>query len=214
MTPFVHLTATAAPLPLANVDTDKILPAKFLTTISRQGLASGLFATLREEPEFVLNVPPWQKAEILVALQNFGSGSSREHAPWALLDFGIRCIIAPSFADIFFNNCFANGMLPVVLPEADVQKILAAVSDAESAQITVDLPSQTVTTNRGVYRFDIDPGRKQDLLEGADAIARSLGVADQILAHERAAAAARPWLRPISPPYELRILTNLTTMDR
>lgn len=200
MTPFIQLTSIAAPLPLANVDTDKILPARFLTTISRHGLACALFATLRTDADFVLNLPPWREAEILVALQNFGSGSSREHAPWALLDFGIRCIVAPSFADIFFNNCFANGMLPVVLPEPDVLEILATISDPARARIGVDLLSQTVTAGAGVYRFEIDPGRKRDLLEGADAITRSLGLAERIAAYERQAAAERPWLRPIGPP--------------
>lgn len=175
MTPFVRLSAIAAPIPLVNINTDVILPARYLTTVRREGLADGLFASLRASPSFILNRPPWDRAGILVALSNFGCGSSREHAPWALLDWGIRCVIAPSIAPIFQENCFKNGILPVILPDADVQRLLGTVENPSSAVLDVDLPTQAVTTVAGtVLGFDIAPFRKEDLLNGVDEIERTL----------------------------------------
>jgi 3-isopropylmalate/(R)-2-methylmalate dehydratase small subunit len=199
MTSFDHLTAVAAPLPLENVDTDKIVAGRFLKTITRAGLGQALFSTLREDPAFVLNRAPWNQAGILIALDNFGCGSSREHAPWALLDFGFRCVIAPGIADIFYNNCFKNGILPVVLPLPDVQHLLALASDAATAAMTIDLPTQTITTALGeVISFPIDARRKHDLLQGIDEIARTMSYHSAISATERRRAAAQPWLRDVS----------------
>src|ERR1700741_1967469 len=167
MQKFDQLTGVAAPLPMMNVDTDMIIPKQFLKTIKRTGLSKNLFDEMRytpdgkERPDFVLNRPAYRKASILVAGANFGCGSSREHAPWALLDFGIRCVIAPSFADIFYNNCFKNGILPVALPKDAVEKLMQA---AEAQQkITVDLGRQTVTAGNHSFAFDIDPFRKRCL---------------------------------------------------
>ena len=198
MTPFVQLTSVAAPLPLANIDTDKIIAARFLKTISRKGLGTALFSALREDYQFVLNRAPWSRAGILIALDNFGCGSSREHAPWALLDFGIRCIIAPSFADIFYNNCFKNGILPIVLSPSVVNELLLLVSKPETACLTIDLIPQTVATKDGkVFAFDIDPGRKRDLLAGIDEIARSLGYSARISDFESKRLEQFPWLLPV-----------------
>jgi len=198
MKPFNHLTAIAAPLALENVDTDKILPARFLKTISREGLGRFLFATLREDADFVLNRAPWDRAGVLVALDNFGCGSSREHAPWALLDFGIRCVIVPSIADIFYSNCFKNGILPIVLPATDVRTLLALAADPATAEISVDLPNQAITaSSRGPIAFDIDAKRKHDLLNGVDEIARTLTLGDSIDALGRRRIAAQPWLTDI-----------------
>jgi 3-isopropylmalate/(R)-2-methylmalate dehydratase small subunit len=200
--PFRVIEAVAAPLPLTNVDTDKILPARFLKTVTRNGLGRALFADMRREPGFVLDRTPWNRSQILIAGANFGCGSSREHAPWALLDFGIRCVIAPGFADIFHNNCFKNGILPVVLPEAAVGVLLQAAAHPDRATLSVDLPSQTVASAVGHWTFEIDPARKADLLAGVDEIARALSLAAQIAAHERKARAAAPWNRPIAlDPY-------------
>lgn len=185
MTPFETLTAVAAPLPVVNIDTDMILPARFLTTISRAGLGEALFATSRQDPDFVLNRDPWAHAGILVALDNLGCGSSREHAPWALLDFGIRCVIAPSIADIFYNNCCKNGILPIMLPPATVDRLLMLSADPDTAEMTVDLPRQELRAGNEVIAFDIDPARKADLLAGTDDIARSLGHEREIVQHER-----------------------------
>lgn len=178
---FDTLTAVAAPLPLANVDTDKILAGRFLKTITREGLGAKLFSTLRyaedgsEQPEFILNRSPWRRANILIALDNFGCGSSREHAPWALRDFGIRCVIAPTFADIFYNNCFKNGILPIVLTADEVRRLLILAGDPASATMTVDLIDQRVRLVDGSeISFDLAPDRKQALLEGIDEIATSL----------------------------------------
>ncbi|MGH6886993.1 MAG: 3-isopropylmalate dehydratase small subunit, partial [Geminicoccales bacterium] len=159
MQPFVTLTGIAAPLPMVNVDTDKIIPARWLKTIKRTGLGVNLFETLRydddgkERPDFVLNREPWRRAEILIAGENFGCGSSREHAPWALLDFGIRCVIAPSFADIFNNNCFKNGILPVVLPQEQVDVLLREAADARDPTFTVDLEKQEIRRPTGNQVF-------------------------------------------------------------
>ena len=198
MTPFTRLEAVAAPLALANVDTDAILPASFMKTVSRDGLAEGLFAALRRDPSFILNRAPWNRAAILVALDNFGCGSSREHAPWALLDWGIRCVIAPSIADIFYNNCCKNGILPIVLPAADVSRLLAIIAAPATARLVVDLPAQTIETQGGgSFAFDFDPGRKRDLIEGVDEIGRSLAEEENIRRFEHNRAASQPWIPPI-----------------
>lgn len=197
MIPFDRFTAIAAPLPVANIDTDQIFPGRFLTTIARAGLASALFATLREEPDFVLNRAPWDRTGILIAGPNFGSGSSREHAPWALLDFGIRCIIAPSIADIFYNNCFKNGILPIVPDAAIVARITALASDPATATMTIDLVAQTVEASGERFDFDVDPQRRADLLAGTDDIARSLGHEATVATFEAAHRHAAPWIRPI-----------------
>ena len=191
MQAFTVLTGIAAPLPLANVDTDKIIPARFLKTIARTGLGRNLFDTLRydadgqERPEFVLNQEPWRRAEILIAHENFGCGSSREHAPWALLDFGIRCVIAPSFADIFHNNTFKNGILPVVLPREQCDALMEDAKLGGNARVTVDLPRQVVVRPNGEeFAFDVDPFRKHLLLNGLDDIGQTLQRAASIDAYE------------------------------
>ncbi|MCB1511346.1 MAG: 3-isopropylmalate dehydratase small subunit [Hyphomicrobiaceae bacterium] len=201
MEKFTTLTGVAAPLNMINVDTDMIIPKVYLKTIKRTGLGTALFAEMRfdeqkrEVPGFVLNQGPFREAKILVAGNNFGCGSSREHAPWALLDFGIRCIIAPSFADIFFNNTFKNGILPVILPEARVNEILRFLLELPGAEITVDLPAQTVTGPDGkVDKFDIDPHRKHCLINGLDDIGLTLEKAGKITAYEAKSAAGRAWL--------------------
>jgi 3-isopropylmalate/(R)-2-methylmalate dehydratase small subunit len=198
MMPFVRLDAVAAPLPMENVDTDQILAARYLKTTTKTGLGAGLFSTLRARPDFVLNHAPWDRAGILVSLDNFGCGSSREHAPWALLDFGIRCVIAPSIADIFYNNCFKNGILPIVLEACDVARLMRLASVADTARMVVDLKAQSIETveGRGVT-FRIDPRRKQDLLAGVDEVARTLSLQEAIDAYEARRDVARPWTRPI-----------------
>jgi 3-isopropylmalate/(R)-2-methylmalate dehydratase small subunit len=200
MKPFTQLTGTAAPLPIANVDTDQIIPKQFLKTVSREGLAKGLFYDLKTkgdgslDPDFVLNKPAYAKASILVAKENFGCGSSREHAPWALLDQGLSCVIAPSFADIFYNNCFKNGLLPVVLPREVVDQLLDQAGGPNHI-FTVDLEAQTVTAPDGrVHRFDIDPGRKASLLAGLDDIGESLQHEGAVTAFEERRKLAQPWL--------------------
>ena len=201
MEKFTKLTAAAAPLPMVNVDTDKIIPKQFLKTIARTGLSKGLFYDMRfdeaGEPKagFVLDQPAYRQAKILVAGANFGCGSSREHAPWALLDFGIRCVIAPSFADIFYNNCFKNGMLPITLPRAQVDLLMDDAERGSNAIITVDLESQTVTgPDGGEIHFEIDPFRKHCLLNGLDDIGLSLEKAVAIDGFEDGQRAAQPWL--------------------
>ena len=191
MKPFTTLTAVAAPLPMANVDTDKIIPARFLKTIERSGLGVHLFDTLRydadgkERPGFVLNQEPYRHAQILIAHENFGCGSSREHAPWALLDFGIRCVIAPDFADIFHNNCFKNGILPVRLPRAVIDQLMEDAKLGANSRITIDLAAQEVVRPNGErIHFDIDPFRKKLLLEGLDDIGQTLEHAASIDAYE------------------------------
>jgi 3-isopropylmalate/(R)-2-methylmalate dehydratase small subunit len=198
MIPFDCLAGIAAPLPIRNVDTDKILPAAFLTTVTRTGLGKGLFAELRKDPQFVLNNPPWDEARILVAFDNFGCGSSREHAPWALLDFGIRCIIAPSFADIFYNNCFKNGILPIILPAETVGVLMGKASAAATARMNVDLPRQVITAGDAAFGFSIDPRRKQDLMLGLDEIQVSLERLGRIEDYERTRVSREPWLREIT----------------
>ena len=199
MTPFTRQDAIAAPLALANVDTDAIIPARYMKTISRDGLGEGLFATLRGDPSFVLNRAPWDRAGMLVALDNFGCGSSREHAVWALMDWGIRCIIAPSIADIFYNNCCKNGILPVVLSETDVQHLLAQARTPATARLIVDLPAQTVETSAGrLFAFDLEPGRKLDLINGIDEIDRSLAQDRSIRRFETDRAVDGPWIPPIT----------------
>lgn len=201
MDKFTKLTGTAAPLPLINVDTDMIIPKQFLKTIKRTGLGKNLFHEMRfddngqEIEDFLLNKPAYRDASILVAGENFGCGSSREHAPWALLDFGIRCVIASSFADIFFNNCFKNGILPIVLPQEDVDKLMDDASRGANATITVDLESQTISgPDGGEIAFNIDPFRKHCLINGLDDIGLSLEKIDSIDAFEAKAAEARPWV--------------------
>jgi len=201
MEKFDKLTGIAAPMPLINVDTDMIIPKQFLKTIKRSGLGVNLFDEMRydgeggEIPDFVLNKPQYREAEILVAGDNFGCGSSREHAPWALLDFGIRCVIAPSFADIFYNNCFKNGILPIALPQEKVDILMKDAEKGANARMDIDLEAQTITTSDGeVIRFDIDPFRKHCLINGLDDIALTLEKAPAIDAFEARAAAARPWV--------------------
>lgn len=208
MDKFTTLTGVAAPLPIVNVDTDMIIPKDYLKTIKRTGLGTGLFAEMRynedgsENPDFVLNKPAYRNAQILVAGDNFGCGSSREHAPWALLDFGIRCVISTSFADIFYNNCFKNGILPVVLPASHVDRLMLLANDAAMAEMTIDLPSQSITLSNGErIAFDIDPKRKDDLLLGVDDIARSLTYADEISAHEQRISLSEAWLDQVPPPF-------------
>ena len=181
MEKFDKLTGIAAPLDIINVDTDMIIPKQFLKTIQRSGLGKNLFDEMRYTPEgdeiadFVLNQPAYRAAQILVAGDNFGCGSSREHAPWALLDFGIRCIIAPSFADIFYNNCFKNGILPIVLPQADVDRLMDDAKRGANATVSIDLESQTIKgPDGGEISFEVDAFRKQCLLEGLDDIGLTL----------------------------------------
>ena len=190
-----------APLDRANVDTDAIIPKQFLKSIHRTGFGPNLFDELRydrdgnELPDFVLNQPAYRQTQILVAGDNFGCGSSREHAPWALLDFGIRCVISTSFADIFFNNCFKNGILPVVLPQDAVDALMEDARKGANARITVDLENQTVTTSDGVsFAFEIDPFRKHCLLNGLDDIGLTMEKAPRIDSYETQMAQARPWV--------------------
>jgi 3-isopropylmalate/(R)-2-methylmalate dehydratase small subunit len=201
MTPFTTLSGVAAPMPLVNIDTDMIIPKQYLKTIKRTGLGVALFDEMRytpdgkEIPDFVLNRPQYRNAQVLVAGDNFGCGSSREHAPWALLDFGIRCVISTSFADIFFGNCFKNGILPIVLPEADRDACMRDAEKGGNARMTVDLAAQTITLSDGeVIRFDVDPFKKHCLLNGLDDIGLTLEKADAITVFESNAAQARPWV--------------------
>ena len=201
MEKFTKLTGTAAPLPMVNVDTDKIIPKQFLKTIARTGLAAGLFYDLRHDEAgnkldgFVLDRAPYDQAKILIAGDNFGCGSSREHAPWALLDFGIRCVIAPSFADIFYNNCFKNGILPIKLPKAEVEALLADAQDSENPVLTVDLATQRIhRPNGAVVAFDVDPFRKECLVAGLDEIGLTLQKAAGIDGFEAAQRQSQPWL--------------------
>ena len=201
MQSFTKLSGVAAPLPMVNVDTDMIIPKQFLKTIKRTGLGSALFFEQRtkpdgsENPDFVLNKPAYKNAKILVTGANFGCGSSREHAPWALLDFGIRCVIATSFADIFYNNCFKNGILPIVLPQADVDKLMDDAERGSNAIISVDLETQEVRgPDGGCIKFDIDPFRKHCLLNGLDDIALSLEKVSSIDAFEKKQSTSQPWL--------------------
>ncbi len=201
MESFRVLTGVAAPLRMINVDTDRIIPKLFLKTIKRTGLGQYLFNDLRftpdgaEVPDFVLNKPAYRKAEILIAGENFGCGSSREHAPWALLDFGIRCVIAPSFADIFYNNCFKNGVLPLVLPADQVEKLMDQADKGANATLTADLENQRVTGPDGeIFPFEIDPFRKHCLLNGLDDIGLTFKKTKIIDTFEARHRAEQPWL--------------------
>ncbi len=200
MKPFTRLDGRAAPLGLANVDTDQIIPKQFLKTVEREGLAKGLFYDFRfdeagkEKSDFVLNRPEYRAASILIAGDNFGCGSSREHAPWALMDFGITCVISSSFADIFHNNCLNNGLLPVVLKPQEVEALMEEAKGGNHV-FTVDLETQTVSAPSGArFRFEIDPDRKHKLLEGLDAIGETLQHAPAIDVYEMKRALAQPWL--------------------
>jgi 3-isopropylmalate/(R)-2-methylmalate dehydratase small subunit len=200
MDKFTTLTGIAAPMPLVNIDTDMIIPKQFLKTIQRSGLGVNLFDEMRytldgkEIPDFVLNQPAYRKAEIIVAGDNFGCGSSREHAPWALLDFGIRCVIATSFADIFYNNCFKNGILPVVLPQEAIDHLMDDARKGANARMTVDLEGQTVTASDGKsYAFEVDAFKKHCMMNGLDDIGLTMEKAASIDSYEAKAATLRPW---------------------
>jgi len=201
MDKFTKLTGVAAPLNRVNVDTDAIIPKQYLKAIKRTGMKAGLFYEWRtradgtENPDFVLNKPAYKNAKVLVAGANFGCGSSREHAPWALLDFGIRCVIAPSYGDIFFNNCFKNGMLPIVLPQAQVDELMKDAEKGANATITVDLEKQEITRpDGGVIKFDVDPFRKYCLINGFDDIGLTLRDKPKIDSFEEERRRSMPWL--------------------
>jgi 3-isopropylmalate/(R)-2-methylmalate dehydratase small subunit len=200
MEKFNTLTGVAAPMPMINVDTDMIIPKQFLKTIKRSGLGVNLFDEMRydddknEIPGFVLNKPAYRNAEILIAGDNFGCGSSREHAPWALLDFGIRCVIAPGFADIFFNNCFKNGILPIVLPQEIVDTLMKDAEKGANARMTVDIEAQTITTSDGeVIAFEVDAFKKHCLQNGLDDIGLTMERVAEIDTFESNLTASRPW---------------------
>ncbi len=201
MEKFNSLSGVAAPLKITNVDTDMIIPKQYLKTIKRTGLGSGLFAEMRyhedgsENPDFVLNRPAYRNARILVAEDNFGCGSSREHAPWALLDFGIRCVISTSFADIFYNNCFKNGILPIVVSSEDLEKLMDDAERGANATLSIDLESQEIRgPDGGMVKFEIDPFRKHCLMNGLDDIGLTMEKAEHIESYEKTAAAKRTWL--------------------
>ncbi|WP_375688190.1 3-isopropylmalate dehydratase small subunit [Pseudooceanicola sp. LIPI14-2-Ac024] len=201
MDKFTKVTGIAAPMPLVNIDTDMIIPKQFLKTIKRSGLGVHAFDEMRydddgnENPDFVLNKPAYREAQVLVAGDNFGCGSSREHAPWALADFGIRVIVSTSFADIFYNNCFKNGMLPIVLPEEQVQVLMKDAEKGANARMEIDLENQTITASDGEsFSFDIDPFRKHCLLEGLDDIGLTMEKAAAIDTFESQASQSRPWV--------------------
>ena len=201
MDKFEKLTGIAAPMPLVNIDTDMIIPKVFLKSIKRTGFGAHLFDEMRfnrdgtEIADFVLNKPQYRSAEILIAGDNFGCGSSREHAPWAIADFGIKCIVSTSFADIFFNNSFKNGILPIVMPQDVVDVLMADAEKGENARMTVDLEAQTITTSDGEeFKFDVDPFKKHCLLNGLDDIGLSMEKVSSIDAFEAQAEQARPWV--------------------
>ncbi|SMX46589.1 3-isopropylmalate dehydratase small subunit [Actibacterium lipolyticum] len=201
MDKFEKITGIAAPMPLVNIDTDMIIPKVFLKTIKRSGLGVNLFDEMRfdregnEIPDFVLNKPQYRDAEVLVAGDNFGCGSSREHAPWAIKDFGIRCVISTSFADIFYNNCFKNGILPIVLPQEQVDVLMQDAEKGANARMTVDLESQEITTSDGqVFPFEVDAFRKHCLINGLDDIGLTMEKSASIDRFESAAQVARPWV--------------------
>ncbi|SOE16918.1 3-isopropylmalate/(R)-2-methylmalate dehydratase small subunit [Hoeflea halophila] len=201
MEKFTRLTGVAAPLPVVNIDTDMIIPKDYLKTIKRTGLGKGLFAEARynedgsENPDFVLNQPAWRNASILVAGDNFGCGSSREHAPWALLDFGIRCVISTSFADIFYNNCFKNGILPIVVSQEDLDKLMDDARRGANATVSVDLEEQEIRgPDGGVIKFEIDAFKKHCLLNGLDDIGLTLEKASAIDSYETKVGATHSWL--------------------
>jgi 3-isopropylmalate/(R)-2-methylmalate dehydratase small subunit len=200
MDKFTKLTGVAAPLPVVNIDTDMIIPKDYLKTIKRTGLGAGLFAEARYlddgsiNPDFVLNKPAYQNAKILVAGDNFGCGSSREHAPWALLDFGIRCVISTSFADIFYNNCFKNGILPIVVSPEDLDKLMDDAQRGSNAVLTVDLETQEITgPDGGTISFELDAFRRHCMLNGLDDIGLTLEKASSIASFEVSNAQTRPW---------------------
>ncbi len=203
MQKFTTLTSTAAPLPLINIDTDMIIPKQFLKTIERTGLGKSLFFEMRfdlnekEIPDFVLNKLAYRNSKILITKDNFGCGSSREHAPWALLDFGIKCVIAPSFADIFFNNCFKNGILPIVLPATQIEELLE-ISQDENNSVTIDLLKQEVRAANKIHKFEVDPFRKHCLIEGLDDVGLTLQKSDKIKAFEDRNKNETPWLYNIN----------------
>jgi 3-isopropylmalate/(R)-2-methylmalate dehydratase small subunit len=201
MEKFTVLEGVAAPLKMINVDTDRVIPKQYLKTIKRTGLGKGLFAEMRykadgsENPDFVLNKPAYRRAKILVAGDNFGCGSSREHAPWALLDFGIRCVISTSFADIFYNNCFKNGILPITVSPQDLEKLFDDAERGANATLSIDLDKQEIRgPDGGVVRFDIDAFRKHCLLNGLDDIGLTMVKAGKIANYEQKTKAERPWL--------------------
>lgn len=201
MDKFTTLTGIAAPMPLVNIDTDMIIPKQFLKTIHRSGLGKNLFDEMRFTPDgqeiadFVLNQPAYRTSEIIVAGDNFGCGSSREHAPWALLDFGIRAVISTSFADIFYNNCFKNGILPIVMPKEVVDVLMEDARKGANARMTIDLETQTVTTSDGQsFSFELDPFRKHCLLNGLDDIGLTMEKAPKIDTFETQMAQSRPWV--------------------
>ena len=201
MDKFNKLTGVAAPMPLINIDTDMIIPKQFLKTIKRTGLGKNLFDEMRyddkgnEIPDFVLNKPAYRNAQILVTGENFGCGSSREHAPWALADFGIKCVIAASFADIFYNNCFQNGILPIVLPQSEVDKLMDDAERGQNAVVTIDLESQEIKgPDGGVIKFDLDPFRKHCMLEGLDGVGLTMKKEASIASYEARHSAEQPWL--------------------
>ena len=201
MEKFTEVTGTAAPMPLVNIDTDMIIPKVFLKTIKRSGLGVNLFDEMRydregnEIPDFVLNQPQYRDAQILVAGDNFGCGSSREHAPWAIKDFGIRCVIAPSFADIFHNNCFKNGILPIALPQEQVDVLMKDAEKGSNARMTIDLEGQTVTTSDGEkFPFEVDAFKKHCLLNGLDDIGLTLEKGTPIDSYEDSISQSRPWV--------------------
>ena len=201
MDKFTTMTGIAAPMPLVNIDTDMIIPKQFLKTIKRSGLGANLFDEMRfdrqgnEIADFVLNQEAYRSAEIIVAGENFGCGSSREHAPWAIKDFGVRCVIAPSFADIFYNNCFKNGILPIALPQEAVDVLMKDAEKGANARMTIDIEAQTVTTSDGdVFAFEVDAFKKHCLMEGLDDIGLTMAKAESIDNFEAQASQARPWV--------------------
>ena len=201
MEKFTELTGVAAPLPMINVDTDMLIPKQFLKTIKRTGLGAHLFTEMRftsdgkERPEFVLNQPAYRQAKILVAGANFGCGSSREHAPWALADFGIRCVIASSFADIFYNNCFQNGILPLILPQEQVDLLMEDAKNGANARLTIDLPNQVIMRpDGGKIPFKMDAFRKRCLVEGLDSIGLTMEKGQEITSYEDKRRVTTPWL--------------------
>ncbi len=201
MQKFTTLTGVAAPMRTINVDTDMIIPKQYLKTIKRTGLGAGLFSEMRfrddgsENPDFVLNKPAYRNAQVLVAGDNFGCGSSREHAPWALLDFGIRCVISTSFADIFYNNCFKNGVLPITVTSEELEKLFEDADRGSNATLTIDLAAQEIRgPDGGTIKFDLDPFRKHCLMNGLDDIGLTMVKAKSIDAFEATAGAARPWM--------------------
>jgi 3-isopropylmalate/(R)-2-methylmalate dehydratase small subunit len=198
---FTEVTGVAAPLPMINIDTDMLIPKQFLKTIKRTGLGKHLFEEMRytadgkERPDFILNQPAYRQTKILVAGANFGCGSSREHAPWALADFGIRCVISASFADIFYNNCFQNGILPLILPQDKVDLLMEDAKNGANARLTIDLPNQEIVRpDGGRIKFEMDPFRKRCLVEGLDSIGLTLEQAPKITTYEDRHKAQQPWL--------------------